>query len=65
MKLLYKITIKTYYFGITHYNFYVIAESESEALDLVKRDPRYRKDEDAEIVSTICYNLEKSNSCVL
>jgi len=65
MKLLYKVTIRTYYFGIIHYNFYVIAESESEALKLVRETPKYKKDDDAEIVNVFCYDLKKSNSCVL
>ena len=46
---LYKVRIKTYYFGIRYYDLYVLANNESNMLRTVYNHPAYRKDEDAEI----------------
>ena len=46
---LYKVRIKTYYFGNRYYDLYVLANNESNMLRTVYNYPAYRKDEDAEI----------------
>ena len=48
---LYKVRIKTYYFGIFYYTLYVLADTESNMLRTVNSHPAVRKDEDAEIES--------------
>ena len=48
---LYKVTIKTYIFGIQRYVLFVLANTESKMLNTVKQHPIVRKDEDAEIES--------------
>ena len=48
---LWKVHIKTYHFGISYYDFFVLANSESNMLRTVYDYPSYRKDEDAEIVN--------------
>lgn len=46
---LYKVRIKTYYFGNRYYDLYVLANNESNMLRTVYNHPAYQKDEDAEI----------------
>lgn len=46
---LWKVRIKTYYFGNRYYDLYVLANNESNMLRTVYNHPAYRKDEDAEI----------------
>lgn len=46
---LWKVHVKTYYFGIMYYDLYVVADSESNMLRTVYQHAMYRKDEDAEI----------------
>lgn len=46
---LWKVRIKTYYFGNHYYNLYVLADNESNMLRTVYNHPAYRKDEDAEV----------------
>lgn len=46
---LWKVHIKTYYFGIRYYDLFVLANTESNMLRTVYNYPAYRKDEDAEI----------------
>ena len=46
---LWKVRIKTYYFGNRYYDLYVLADNESNMLRTVYNHPAYRKDEDAEI----------------
>jgi hypothetical protein len=46
---LWKVIIKTYYFGIKHYELFVLADTESAMLRTVNQYPAVRKDEDAEI----------------
>jgi hypothetical protein len=48
---LWKVHIKTYHFGISYYDLFVLANSESNMLRTVYDYPSYRKDEDAEIVN--------------
>lgn len=48
---LYKVRIKTYYFGIHYYELYVLADTESNMLRTVNLHPIVRKDDDAEIES--------------
>lgn len=49
MTKLWKVRIKTYYFGIRYYELFVLADSESGMLRTVTRHPMVRKDEDAEV----------------
>lgn len=44
---LWKVQIKTYYFGIRYYDLFVLADTESNMLRTVSK--RISKDEDAEI----------------
>ena len=46
---LWKVHIKTYYFGIRYYDLYILADTESNMLRTVYQHPMYRNDEDAEI----------------
>lgn len=46
---LWKVRIKTYYFGTCYYDLYVIANNESNMFRTVYNYPSYRKHEDAEI----------------
>lgn len=50
MMKLWKVHIKTYYFGIRYYDLFVLANNESNMLRTVYKYPGYRKDEDAEVV---------------
>jgi hypothetical protein len=47
---LWKVHIRTYHFGISYYDLFVLADSESGMLRTVYKYPSYQKDEDAEIV---------------
>ena len=47
---LWKVRIKTYYFGNRYYDLYVLANNESNMLRTVYNHPAYRKDEDAEVL---------------
>ena len=47
---LWKIHIKTYYFGIAYYDLFVLADTESNMLRTVHEYPAYHRDEDAEIM---------------
>lgn len=46
---LWKVHVKTYYFGIRYYDLFVVADSESNMLRTVYKHPAYKKDEDAEV----------------
>ena len=46
---LWKVRIKTYFFGVIHYELFVLADTEENMLQTVYKHPRYHKDEDAEI----------------
>lgn len=46
---LWRVIIKTYYFGIKYYELFVLADTESAMLRTVNQYPTVRKDEDAEI----------------
>ena len=48
---LWKVTIKTYLFGIRRYVLFVLAMTENEMLNTVNQYPIVRKDDDAEIES--------------
>jgi hypothetical protein len=48
---LWKVYIKTYHFGISYYNLFVLADTENNMLETIYNHPSYRKDEDAEIVN--------------
>jgi len=46
---LFKVLIKSYHFGIVHYDLFVLAEDEEAMYQTVYNHPLYKKDEDAEI----------------
>lgn len=46
---LWKVRIKTYYFGIRYYELFVLADTESNMLRMINQYPMIRKDEDAEV----------------
>lgn len=58
---LWKIHIKTYYFGIRYYDLFVLADTESNMLRTVYKYPAYHKDEDAEIIKYEEVNLNGEN----
>jgi len=62
---LWKVHIKTYYFGISYYNLFVLSDTESNMLRTVYNYPAYRKDEDAEIVEYKEIDLNDSENRVL
>lgn len=62
---LWKVRIRTYYFGICYYEIFVLASSESEMLRTVYKHPLYKKDEDAEIDKYEQIDLEDETNRVL
>lgn len=62
---LWKVTIKTYIFGIQRYVLFVLANTESGMLNTVKQYPIVRKDEDAEIESYEQIDLTDETNRVL
>ena len=46
---LWKVHIKTYHFGVSYYDLFVLADAEDNMLRTVYEHPVYRKDVDAEI----------------
>ena len=48
---LYKVIVSTYYFGNVSYVLFVLAETEGLAKAKVYEYPKYKRDEDAKIVS--------------
>lgn len=48
---LWKVRIKTYYFGIRYYEVFVLADTESNMLHTVHLHPTVSRDEDAGIES--------------
>lgn len=46
---LWKVRIRTYYFGIQYYVLYALADTESNMLRTIKAHPAYKGDNDAEI----------------
>ena len=62
---LWKVHIKTYYFGIRYYDLFVLADSESNMLRTVCKYPPYNKDEDAEVVKYKEVDLNDSENRVL
>lgn len=65
MMKLWKVHIKTYYFGITYYDLFVVADTKSNMLETVYRHPLYNKDEDSEIVKYEEVDLSNSENRVL
>lgn len=62
---LWKIKIKTYYFGIHYYELFVLADTESSMLRTVTLHPLIRKDDDAEIESYEQIDLTDETNRVL
>lgn len=62
---LWKVHIKTYHFGISYYDLFVLTDSESNMLRAVYKHPAYRKDEDAEIVKYEEVDLNDKENRVL
>lgn len=62
---LWKIRIKTYYFGIHYYELFVLADTESTMLRTVRLHPLVRKDDDAEIESYEQIDLTDETNRVL
>lgn len=50
---LFKVRVKTYYFGYREYILYVLADNSDEALEYVYKHESYRNDEDAEVIEVI------------
>lgn len=62
---LWKIRIKTYYFGIHYYELFVLADTESAMLRTVRLHPLVKKDDDAEIESYEQIDLTDETNRVL
>lgn len=62
---LWKVRIKTYYFGIRYYEVFVLSDTESAMLRTVHQYPMVRKDEDAEIDSYEQIDLTDETNRVL
>ena len=62
---LWKVHIKTYYFGNSYYDLFVLSDTESNMLKTVYNHPAYRKDDDAEIVEYKEIDLNNSENRVL
>lgn len=62
---LYKVKIKTYYFGIRYYVLYVLADTENNMLCTVNSHPAVRKDEDAVVESYEQIDLTDETNRVL
>ena len=62
---LWKVTIKTYYFGIRYYELFILADTESNMLRTVKEHPMVIKDEDAEVDKYEQIDLEDETNRVL
>jgi hypothetical protein len=65
MMRLWKVHIRTYYFGIKYYDLYVLADTESNMLRTVYKHLSYNRDEDAEIVKYEEVDLNDSENRVL
>ena len=62
---LWRVHIKTYYFGIRYYDLFVLANNESNMLRTVYNYPAYRKDEDAEVMEYEEIDLNDSENRVI
>lgn len=62
---LWKVTIKTYVFGIHRYVLFVLANTESEMLNAVEKYPIVERDSDAEIESYTEIDLTDETNRVL
>ena len=62
---LWKVHIRTYYFGVRYYDLFVLANTESNMLRTVYNHPLYRNDEDSEIVEYKEIDLSNSENRVL
>lgn len=62
---LWKVHIRTYHFGNSYYDLFVLADSESGMLETVYQHPRYHRDGDAEIVKYEEIDLTESGNRVL
>ena len=62
---LWKVKIKTYYFGIRYYQLFVLSDTESAILRTVNQHPMVRNDEDAEIESYERIDLTDETNSVL
>lgn len=62
---LWKVKIKTYYFGIHYYELFVLSDTESNMLRTVNKHPMVRKDEDACVDSYEQIDLNDETNRVL
>ena len=65
MMKLWKVHVKTYYFGIIYYDLFVLADTESNMLRTIYKHPSYSRDEDSEIVKYEEIDLNDSENRVL
>ena len=62
---LWRVKIKTYYFGVYSYELFVLANDEDSMKQTVRNYPPYKKDENAEIEGYELINLEDMTNRVL
>lgn len=62
---LWRVKIKTYYFGSYSYELFVLANDEDSMKQTVRNYPNYRRDEDAEIESYEQIDLTDETNRVL
>lgn len=62
---LFKICVRTYYYGNVEYVLFVLADSVENAKKTLYQYPRYKRDEDAEIKSVEEIDLNNTENRVL
>ena len=62
---LWRVKIKTYYFGVYSYELFVLANDEDSMKQTVRNYPNYKRDEDAEIESYEQIDLTDETNRVL
>ena len=62
---LWRVKIKTYYFGAYSYELFVLANDEDSMKQTVRNYPNYKRDEDAEIESYEQIDLTDETNRVL
>lgn len=62
---LWKVHIKTYHFGISYYDLFVLADTVNDMLRTVYKHPSYNNDGDAEVVNYKEIDLNDSENRVL
>lgn len=65
MMKLWKVHIKTYYFGVYYYDLFVLSDTESNMLRTIYKYQTYHNDEDTKILGYKEIDLNNSENRVL